>query len=231
MTLDLARLRARHGDKEGSALLAAMVAEFPGQLGVISAFGIESAVLLDLVASIDRRLPVIFLDTDQLFDETHSYRAELVSYLGLTDVRHIRPSPEALRQADELWRLDADRCCTLRKVVPLHQAVDGFAALVDGRKRFQGAGRAALQTIEQGDKNIFKISPLAGWTEQQVTDSFARRGLPPHPLAARGYRSVGCWPCSRPTACGEGPRCGRWAGSAKTECGIHLPGELVAAAQ
>jgi phosphoadenosine phosphosulfate reductase len=219
----LETLRRRHGQRDGGDLLAAMAAEFPGRLGIISSFGIESAVLLDLAAGVDPSLPVIFLDSGELFDETHDYRRLLVERLGLTDVRRITPAAADLAAAEELWRSDPDGCCHLRKVRPLHGVVAGFDALVDGRKRIHGAGRSALQTIEPGDKGVLKISPLARWSEQRIAEHFRDRGLPVHPLVRQGYRSVGCWPCSRPSLAGEGPRAGRWAGQGKSECGIHLP--------
>jgi phosphoadenosine phosphosulfate reductase len=215
-------LRARHGHRDGAELIAHLREEFGDRFGVISSFGIESAVLLDLVASVDKTIPVIFLDTGELFDETHAYRARLEAHLGLTDIRQILPDDEALHAAEELWRSDADRCCHLRKVAPLHRAAEGFSILADGRKRFHGATRATLSTFEEGAQNIIKVSPLARWSAAEIQEHFQSRGLPAHPLAAQGFRSVGCWPCSRAALPGEGPRDGRWAGRAKAECGIHL---------
>jgi phosphoadenosine phosphosulfate reductase len=226
---DIGRLRARHGHRDGADLIAALREEYGEKFGVISSFGIESAVLLDLVASVDKAIPVIFLDTGELFDETHIYCATLVAELGLTGLRHIQPTSEELTQAEELWRRDTDRCCALRKVAPLHRAALGFAVLADGRKRFHGADRAKLSTFEEGALGIIKVSPLARWSEVDIEAHVRRRNLPTHPLAAMGFRSVGCWPCSRAAQPGEGPRDGRWAGSGKAECGIHLP-ELVDAA-
>jgi len=222
-------LRARHGHRHGAELIAALREDFGDKFGVISSFGIESAVLLDLVASVDKAIPVIFLDTNELFDETHAYKAQLEAHLGLTNIRQILPSDAELAEAEELWRSDTDRCCTLRKVVPLQRAARGFSVLADGRKRFHGANRSALSTFEQGAMDIIKVSPLARWSEAEIREHFQRRGLPSHPLAAQGFRSVGCWPCSRAALPGEGPRDGRWAGQGKAECGIHLP-ELVDAA-
>lgn len=215
------RLRWTHGHLDGLDLLAAMRPEFPDSLAVISSFGAEAAVLLDLVAQLDKAIPVIFLDTGELFDETLAYRDHLVGLLGLADVRVIRPEPEDLKRADGLWRTDPDACCRLRKVLPLERASRGFQALVDGRKRFHGGGREAIQTIEAGEGGVVKISPLARWSQEQVDGAFLARKLPRHPLVAEGYRSIGCWPCSRPTGADEPVRAGRWAGAAKTECGIH----------
>jgi phosphoadenosine phosphosulfate reductase len=215
------RLRLAHGHLNGLPLLAAMRQEFPGALAVISSFGAEAAVLLDLVAQLDKTLPVIFLETGALFDETLAYREQLSERLGLSDVRVIRPDALDLRRADGLWRTDHDECCRLRKVLPLERATLGFKALVDGRKQFHGGGREAIQTIEASQDGKVKISPLARWSQGQIDATFQDRQLPRHPLVAQGYRSIGCWPCSRPIAADEPVRAGRWDGVGKTECGIH----------
>jgi len=221
LTQQFPDIQSRFGGLDGAELIAAIVASFPNDVAVVSSFGAESAVLLDLVAQVDQSLPVIFLDTDALFDETVEYQKTLTAHLGLTDVRIIRPRAESLRLADELWRTDPDHCCHLRKVEPLHTAVLGFAILIDGRKRFHGGGRDEISPIELDADGIIKLSPLARWSQAAIDAAFTDRGLPRHPLVAQGYRSIGCWPCSRPTLPGEPVRAGRWAGGAKTECGIH----------
>jgi len=217
----IGRLRARHGHRDGADLISALRDDFGDTFAVISSFGIESAVLLDLVASVDRAIPVIFLDTGELFDETHAYKVQLETQLGLSDIRQILPTRQELAEAEELWRADPDRCCHIRKVVPLQRAAAGFSVLADGRKRFHGADRASLSTFEEGAMGVIKVSPLARWSAERIREHFLGRGLPSHPLAAQGFRSVGCWPCSRAALPGEGPRDGRWAGRAKAECGIH----------
>lgn len=218
------RLREACGALDGIDLLRVVLGrEFSGRIAVTSSFGAEAAVLLDLVAQVDPATPVIFLDTDALFDETLEYQAELTRHLGLTDVRIIRPDQAARKEADELWRSDADRCCYLRKVLPLERAVAEFTALIDGRKRAHGNERAHLNTIEAGPDGRIKISPLAPWSAERIEAHFVERGLPRHPLVAQGYRSIGCYPCTRPVAEGEDIRSGRWAGLGKTECGIHKP--------
>lgn len=212
---------ARYQALDGVALIQAMVRDvFPGKIAVTSSFGAESAVLLDMVAQVDPAVPVIFLDTGELFDETLEYRYRLERQLGLTDVRVVRPNHDELVAAEDLWRTDPDLCCRLRKVLPLERAVAGFAALIDGRKRGHGFGREDIPTVQMAGA-VAKISPLARWDEDKVTHAFTARGLPAHPLLAQGYRSIGCWPCTRPTRPGEPARAGRWAGSAKSECGIH----------
>lgn len=215
-------LRRAYGGLDAPDLLVAMITrEFPGEIAVVSSFGAESAVLLDLVAQVDRATPVIFLDTGALFDETLEYRDQLTRQLGLSDLRVVRPAADDLPRAENLWSTDPDACCRLRKVLPLRSAAAGFAALVDGRKQAHGGGRAGLATIEPGGEGQVKISPLANWPAERIARAFAERGLPRHPLFGEGYRSIGCWPCTRPVAADEPVRAGRWAGAAKTECGIH----------
>lgn len=196
---------------------------FPGRIAVSSSFGIESAVLLDLVAQVDPATPVLFLDTGMLFAETLIHARRLQTHLGLTDVRWVRPDARVITAADPkstLWRDSTDACCALRKVLPLEDALEGFDAWITGRKRFHGGARAALPLVE-ADGGRLKVNPLAGWSAEAMERHMADRDLPRHPLEAEGYRSVGCAVCTRRTAPGEDARAGRWAGTDKTECGIH----------
>lgn len=198
---------------------------FPRRIVLVSSFGIESAVLLHLLSRIDRAAPVIFLETGKLFPETVQHRDALVDRLGLSDVRSVGPDAATLASADPagiLWRSDPDMCCWHRKVEPLDGALASFPAWITGRKRFQGGTRGALPLIEH-DGGRVKVNALASWSAEQVGQYVAEHGLPRHPLEAQGYRSLGCTPCTRPTAQGDDPRAGRWAGRQKTECGIHLP--------
>ncbi len=206
-------------------LRRAITCDFAGRIAVVSSFGADSALLLALVADIDRRVPVLFLDTGMHFPETLAYREALVARLGLCDVRMIVPDTQAVAERDprgDLHRFVPDDCCALRKVAPLERALGPFAAWVTGRRRHQSATRAALGLVEQEGGRI-KINPLADWSAARVAEELARRDLPRHPLTARGYPSIGCAPCTRPVEEGEDPRAGRWAGHAKTECGIHRP--------
>lgn len=219
------RLKRDYAGLSERDLLAVMLSdEFAGRAAVVASFGTESAVLLDLVAAVDPATPVIFLDTGKHFRETLDYRDALVRRLGLSDVRNATPSTALVRRRDRdgtLWQMDADACCHLRKVLPLQQAVADFELVVTGRKRAHGNLRAAVEPIEAFGERI-RLNPLAYWSEADIEARFVARDLPRHPLAAAGFRSVGCAPCSHPTLAGSESRAGRWAGSAKTECGIHL---------
>ncbi|WP_029354598.1 phosphoadenylyl-sulfate reductase [Bosea sp. 117] len=195
----------------------------PGRLGVVSSFGTESAALLAYVAEVDPSIPVVFLDTGWLFEETLAYRDDLVARLGLTDVRSIRPDPDALAERDpngDLWFSNPDACCFLRKVEPLARALKGFDGWFNGRKRYHGGQRSAIPVIEQ-EGNRLKFNPLANATRDEVEGVYDRLGLPRHPLAAQGFTSVGCMPCTSRTKPGDDLRSGRWAGRSKSECGIH----------
>ena len=179
-----------------------------------------------MASRIDPRLPVIFLDTGKLFAETLAYRDRLVAHLGLRDVRVARPDPARLAALDPrgaLWRDDPDLCCWTRKVEPLDAALAGFDAWITGRKRSHGGARSDLPAVERGPDGRTKFNPLASWSAGDVARYFASHDLPPHPLSERGYRSIGCVVCTRAARPGEDARAGRWAGRAKTECGIHLP--------
>lgn len=194
-----------------------------GRLAVVSSFGTEAAALLSIVAQIDRSIPVIFLDTGWLFEETIAYRNTLTARLALTDVRTVAPAPPALDAADpqrDLWFSDPDACCALRKVEPLARSLAPFDAWISGRKRFHGGDRRRLPIVETDGRRL-KFNALARVSEPEISAIFEQGGLPRHPLAAVGYRSAGCMPCTSRTEPGEDVRAGRWRGRGKTECGIH----------
>lgn len=211
-------------DGRGEKVLQAAIEEvFPFRIATLSSFGAESAVVLHMIASIDRAMPVIFLDSGQLFAQTLQYQEELSYRLGLTNVRVQHPEARDLAKADSdgmLWKTDPGACCHLRKVVPMERALEGFDAWVTGRKRFQGGNRTTLPVVEVENRRV-KINPLAGWSPQDVDAYFETHDLPRHPLREFGYLSIGCHPCTRAVKPGEDPRAGRWDGSDKTECGIH----------
>jgi phosphoadenosine phosphosulfate reductase len=214
-----AELRSAHP----TTILAAAVEAFGDRLALVSSFGAESAVLLHLAAQVKRDLPVLFLDTGMLFAQTLDYRRSLAQRLGLTDVRDLRPTFESLATTDpagELWRTDTDACCRIRKVLPLDRALAGFEGWITGRKRFHGGSRLRLPVVEAADGRI-KVNPLAAWGKAELDAYAAAHGLPAHPLVGAGFPSVGCWPCTSPVEDGSDVRAGRWAGSQKSECGIH----------
>jgi len=222
---DLADLNARYAGLSAEDVVALSVEQlFNGRVASVSSFGSESAVLLHILARVDPTVPVLFLDTGKLFPETLAYRTELVERLGLRDVRTITPDPERLAAIDPtrgLWMTNPDLCCRIRKTEPLARAIKGFDAWFTGRKRFQSSTRAGLSTFEAEGSQV-KINPLADWTAADLITYAEEHDLPPHPLVARGYPSIGCVPCTDRVLPGEDQRAGRWRGIGKIECGIHL---------
>ncbi|MEM7652575.1 MAG: phosphoadenylyl-sulfate reductase [Pseudomonadota bacterium] len=197
---------------------------FVKRIALVSSFGAESSVLLHLVSRIDRSVPVIFLDTEMHFPETLEYRETLTKYLGLQDVRVIRPDPTHLDRVDPdgtLCRVSPDLCCRVRKVVPLEKALAPFDAWINGRKRSQSEGRSSLRFLE-ADRRWVKFNPLADWLPKDIETYKKHHDLPRHPLVDAGFGSIGCAPCTKPTHRDEDQRAGRWPGKSKTECGIHF---------
>jgi phosphoadenosine phosphosulfate reductase len=193
------------------------------KLALVSSFGTESAALLKVMADVDPAIPVIFLDTGWLFEETLAYRDTLTAKLGLSDVRSIKPLEETLRREDperDLWFSDPDACCRIRKVEPLARALKPFSAWINGRKRFQGGLRADIPVVEQDGARL-KFNPFANVSRGAIEAIYKSADLPPHPLVAKGFLSVGCMPCTSRTEGDEDARAGRWRGRSKSECGIH----------
>jgi phosphoadenosine phosphosulfate reductase len=220
----LSRLEDRFAKVKASSLLRLAIEDlYPGRIALVSSFGADSVVLLHMVAQVDPTTPVVFVDTGQHFDETLRYRDELVARLGLTNLVMAEPDRETVAEEDPekfLFASDPDRCCDIRKVQPLARALDGYDAWITGRKSFQTATRSRVPLFEaEGDR--VKVNPLVGWSATDLIDYIRAAGLPPHPLVAKGFPSIGCLPCTSRVAPGEDPRAGRWRGRTKSECGIH----------
>jgi phosphoadenosine phosphosulfate reductase len=178
-----------------------------------------------LVAVVDPTTPVLFIDTQMLFPETLDYQQEVAHRLGLTDVRVIRAAEDEVASEDPYGALhlsNTDACCDLRKTRPLEKALSGFDAWITGRKRFQAGSRAALEFFENEENKRIKVNPLAHWEKSDVQDYLINNRLPKHPLIAQGYPSIGCRPCTSKVKPGEDERAGRWRGTQKEECGIHM---------
>jgi len=194
-------------------------------VAIVSSFGADSAVLLHLVSLVDASLPVYFLETGKHFPETLQYVETLRTHLGLTNVRWLRPDPRDLARFDprgDLWETDPDSCCHIRKTEPLDAEIGKFGGWVTGRKRYQTAERGVLPHFELTSDDRIKVNPLAYFSDADVNAYKTEHGLPEHPLFAKGYKSIGCAPCTTIVAEGEDPRAGRWRGLNKKECGIHF---------
>jgi len=189
---------------------------FGAGLCVTASFG--DAVLAHLANSAVPGVEITLLDTGYLFAETQWFADDLRSRFGLA-VRTIRPAADA---AENVWQTDTDACCRERKVEPLERALAGHTAWVTGLRRSDSPSRRTAPFVHEDLlRGVVKINPLAGWTDAHVVTYVAAYALPDHPLADRGFPSIGCWPCTRPVRDGDDQRSGRWTDSDKTECGLH----------
>ena len=221
------RRNSLHRKSDAQTVLRHALADLHiGPVALVSSFGAESVVLLHMISEIDKNTPIIFLDTEMLFEETVQYQKDVSEHLGLTDVRVVKPSRAAVFERDVdglLHQAEIDACCALRKVEPLENALQDFGGWITGRKQFQGGQRQTLPLFEKDGRKI-KINPLAKWTRNDIAAYMDKHNLPRHPLVAKGYPSIGCMPCTSRVGDHEDPRSGRWRDTAKTECGIHFDG-------
>jgi phosphoadenosine phosphosulfate reductase len=222
--IDVERESARLEGASPEERLRFALDAFGDALLYTSSFGAGSGVLLHMWSKVARERPVVFLDTGFLFDETLAYRDRLAKDLGLT-VEIVRP---AIATADFLWEhgadvyaRDPDFCCKTNKIDPLAPHVARARGWVSGLRRDQSDARSAVPVLERTDGGPVRIHPLATMTAAEAKEYMRVHGIPEHPLSARRYLSIGCAPCTRAVADGEGERAGRWAGTGKTECGIH----------
>jgi phosphoadenosine phosphosulfate reductase len=206
-------------------LLKVMIKKiFKRKIVVTSSFGAESVVILDLVSKIDKNIPIIFLDTGKLFPETLDYLIKVKKFLSLKNIKIQKPSLKDLRINDSkgiLYKTDPELCCKIRKVIPLEKAINPYEAWINGRKRFHGLDRKNIKKIEKLN-NIIKINPLTDWSFEEINNYIKKNKLPEHPLIKKGYKSIGCLPCTNKIADDKPTRSGRWKDLKKNECGIHV---------
>lgn len=185
--------------------------------GLVLTASMQDCVLIDIAVRVVPAIEVVFLDTGFHFDETLAYADEVRRRYAL-NLRVVRPE---VPRADQ-WRVDPDGCCGARKVAPLGRALEGRQAWATGLRRAESPLRSSTPVVAWDERRgLLKLSPLASWSDAAVAAYQALHGLPVHPLSARGYPSIGCAPCTRAVAPGEDARAGRWAGTGKTECGLH----------
>lgn len=187
----------------------------------------QSSVLIHMTRPFADAIRVVELDTELLFDETYATRDALIARYGL-DVTRITPRRSVDEQAQDegprLWQRDPDRCCALRKVEPLERALEGADAWITGIRRGQSETRRNARAVElDAVRGVVKVQPLVAWSDEQVMGYLYAHDIPYNPLHDQGYPSIGCVPCTRAVVPGEDPRAGRWAGTGKVECGLHLP--------
>jgi phosphoadenosine phosphosulfate reductase len=186
--------------------------------GLVLASSFQDSVLVDLAVQVKPDIEVIFLDTQYHFPETLEYVETLRARYDL-NLNVVTPSIEP----DDRWMDDTDGCCGARKVVPMARALSGKRAWMTGLRRDEAVTRASAPIVTWDvSRGLVKVNPIATWSDQDVAGYVRDRDLPVHPLSEQGFASIGCWPCTRAVAEGEDARAGRWAGTEKLECGLHL---------
>jgi phosphoadenosine phosphosulfate reductase len=192
----------------------------------------QSSVLVHMVCELGLDIPIVELDTQLFFRESYETRERLVARYGLDLIRPdvISVAEQHKQEGPNLWETDPDRCCHIRKVEPLVQALEPFDAWISGIRREQSLTRADAQRIEWSERyGVWKIQPLVDWDAKRVHAYIVVNEIPYNPLHDAGYPSIGCMPCTRPVVKGEDERAGRWADSDKIECGIHVEPDADAA--
>jgi len=224
-------LASQFEGREARDILQWAADNFAPRLAISSAFGPEGLVIIDIaLRKVSPRLPVFTIDTGFMFPETQELIGKLEAEYGIS-IERLRPEltieEQAAQYGSELFRREPNRCCHLRKVLPLQKKLPSLDAMVTGLRRGQSDTRKEakvlqLQETPEGYRYL-KVNPLAGWTKEEVWWYIVSRQLHYNPLHDRGYPSVGCTPecCTRPVAPGEDERAGRWAGTDKKECGLH----------
>ena len=213
-------------DATPQATLRWAVDTFFPKLTMATAFGAEGCCLIHMLAEIEPRVRLFNLDTGYQFAETLELRERIRKRYGI-EVEYVRPDMTVEEYEAEhggpLYRHRPDQCCHDRKMVPLRRAVVGFDAWISAIRRDQTSDRARAGVVQWDAKfNLVKVNPLLGWTKKDVWDFVVKNDVPYNPLHDQGYPSIGCWPCTGPVSNGDDERAGRWAGTGKKECGLHV---------
>lgn len=225
MSAELTPLGSVAPGRSPEEVLAWAAGRFP-RIALATAFGPEGCALIDMIGR--RRLPIriVTIDTGLFFPETIDLWKKLEKRYEVT-IEAIRPRQSVQEQAREhgerLWERDPDRCCELRKVAPLAGLLSGLDAWISSVRRDQTPQRATAEVVEVDRRfGLIKVNPLAEWSSARVWDYLREHDVPVNPLHALGYPSIGCTPCTTRVGAGEDPRAGRWRGTSKTECGLHV---------
>jgi phosphoadenosine phosphosulfate reductase len=223
---DIAAANQALEGKSPQAVLRWAVAEFHPRLTMATAFGAEGCCIIHMLAEIEPNVRIFNLETGYQFQETLDLRERIKERYGI-EVEYIRPELSVAEYEAEhggpLYTIRPDQCCHDRKVLPLRQAVVGYDAWISAIRRDQTAYREVAGVVQWDAKfDLVKINPLLSWTKKDVWNFITKHDVPYNPLHDQNYPSIGCWPCTRPITDGEDDRAGRWSGTIKKECGLHV---------
>jgi phosphoadenosine phosphosulfate reductase len=222
---ELKAVSGRFETAHPEAVLRWALEEFGSDIALATGFGAEGCVLVHMLAGIDRKARIFYLDTDLLFPQTYELRDQLENRYGVRFERRstrLSLAQQAEEHGERLWERQPDLCCYLRKVLPLREALTGLRAWTTAIRRDQSPARAGAGIVERDRRfGVIKVNPLATWSTRDVWNFITKYDVPYNPLHNEGYPSVGCAPCTTPVGIGEDARAGRWRGTVKTECGLH----------
>ncbi len=227
---ELKRISDRFEDAWPEEILRWSLEAFGSGVSMATGFGPSGVALMHMLSRVDPSATVFYLDTDLLFPETHALKRRLADRLGLTFTRvhsGLSLQDQAREEAPDLWRSNPDRCCQIRKVLPLRRFLSTRDAWITGIRRDQSPTRGEIGIVHWDTANeLVKINPLANWSEEQIWQYIELNDLPYNALHDQGYPSLGCIPCTKPVGDGEDARAGRWQGHDKLECGIHVQTDI-----
>lgn len=212
---DLVTLNADFETAPASQIISWAARSFGPALSL--AASMTDAVLIDLAVKVTPAIEVVFIDTGYHFPETLATVETVRRRYGLNLRMMTVPHHD-----EALWEADPENCCSAVKVGQLDRALAGKAAWMSGLRRDEAESRAGSPIVGRDLRGLLKVNPLANWSAADVADYIAEHDVPVNPLTLQGYPSIGCMPCTHPVTEGDDPRSGRWAGSAKTECGLHI---------
>jgi phosphoadenosine phosphosulfate reductase len=212
---DLAALSEKFEHMPAGAIIEWAVEAFHPHLCLTASM--TDAVLIDLAVKVEPSIEVVFIDTGYHFPETLQTVEDVRRKYGLNMKMMTVPTHD-----EELWKVDPENCCSAIKVGQLDRALQGKDAWMSGLRRSESPTRAAAPLVARDIRGLIKVNPIGMWTDQDVAGYIRDHDVPYNPLIDQGYTSIGCWPCTVPNTNGDDPRAGRWAGSDKTECGLHL---------
>jgi len=223
---DLAALSADFETKTPQQILEWAAEAYGDRLCMATAFGAEGCVLLAMLAEVRNEAYVFNLETGYQFQETLDLRDRIDGKYGI-QVHYVRSETSVADMEAQfggpIYKSDPNQCCNIRKIVPLHKAVQGYEAWISAIRRDQSEARGRAPIVGWDAKfNLVKINPLANWTKKDVWNYILANDVPYNPLHDQGYPSIGCWPCTQSVNANDDDRAGRWAGTAKKECGLHI---------
>ncbi|WP_017815393.1 phosphoadenylyl-sulfate reductase [Paenibacillus shenyangensis] len=222
---ELARVKAEELEHASAEQVIRWAVDNFESLTFACSFGAEDVVIVDMLQTISPSTDIFYLDTDFHFQETYETRDRMVERYGINFVKvapKLTPEEQAVAHGESLWTVDPNACCNIRKVEPLTRILSQYDSWITGIRRDQAPTRANAKKVEYDYKfGLMKFNPIADWTSEDVWQYIRDNDIIYNPLHDRHYPSIGCEQCTRQVMPGEDPRAGRWAGSEKTECGLH----------